>query len=134
MNSEPTPVDFWTAILRGWSGRCPRCGEGTLFGLVPEDEEPLHDLRAVAGALPRRRRPCLLTIFVVGHIVVPLVLLLERWGNEPPLWVHALLWLPLSVALALYLLPHIKGAVIATLWSQRIASPKPSAGGLDSSV
>ena len=25
------PVEFWTALLRGWSGRCPRCGKGPLF-------------------------------------------------------------------------------------------------------
>ncbi len=53
--------------------------------------------------------------------MVPLVLLVERWGTEPPLWLHALLWLPLSVALALYLLPRIKGAVIALLWAQKMA-------------
>ena len=48
--------------------------------------------------------PAYFTIFAVGHIVVPLVLVLERYGDHPPLWFHALLWLPLSVVLALYLL------------------------------
>ena len=23
--------DFWTSIFRGWRGRCPRCGAGSLF-------------------------------------------------------------------------------------------------------
>ena len=64
---------------------------------------------------------------MVGHIVVPLVLLVERWGAQPPLWVHALLWLPLSVVLALFLLPRIKGAVIALLWVQKMGSPKAEA-------
>ena len=26
------PVDLWTAMRRGWRGRCPRCGDGPLFG------------------------------------------------------------------------------------------------------
>jgi uncharacterized protein (DUF983 family) len=73
------------------------------------------------------------TIFAVGHIVVPLVLVVERYGNQPPLWFHAVLWLPLSVLLALILLPRIKGAVIALLWTYRVAQPKPSPGGLDPS-
>ena len=49
--------------------------------------------------------PAYFTILLVGHIVVPMVLVMERYGNQPPLWFHALLWLPLSVVLALYLLP-----------------------------
>ena len=59
---------------------------------------------------------------------------LERYGDHPPLWFHALLWLPLSVALALYLLGHIKGTVIALLWAHRIPAPKPSTGSFDSSA
>ena len=66
---------------------------------------------------------------------MPLVLLVERWGTEPPLWVHALLWLPLSVVLALFLLPRIKGAVIALLWAQKMGSHKAAAtGSLDRSA
>jgi hypothetical protein len=33
--------------------------------------------------------------------------------------------------MALILLPRIKGAVIALLWSHRIAAPKPTPDGLD---
>ena len=55
-------------------------------------------------------------------------------AKQPPLWFHAMLWLPLSVVLALYLLPHIKGTVIALLWAHRMPAPKPSTGGFDSSA
>jgi uncharacterized protein (DUF983 family) len=72
--------------------------------------------------------PAYFTILAVGHVVVPLVLALEIYANHPPLWFHALLWLPLSVALALLLLPRIKGSVIALLWTHRIAV-KPASGG-----
>lgn len=73
--------------------------------------------------------PAYFTIFAVGHIVVPLVLAFEKYASEPPLWVHAALWLPLSVVLALFLLPRIKGAVIATLWTHRLPT-KPAPEGL----
>lgn len=75
--------------------------------------------------------PAYFTIFAVGHIIVPLVLLVERYGDQPPLWFHALLWLPLSVLLALLLLPRIKGGVIALLWVYRAAAPNPSASRID---
>src|SRR5258707_94329 len=115
MNMPTARVEFWPALLRGWQGRCPRCGSGTLFArfLKMRSHCPSCDL-----ALEPYRAddaPAYFTILVVGHIVVPLVLVLERYGDHPPLWFHALLWLPLSVVLALYLLPHIKGTVIAPL-------------------
>lgn len=134
MSEEPASVDFWTALFRGWRGRCPRCGTGGLFSSYLKMNSHCPDCNLALEPYRADDAPAYFTIFVVGHIVVPLVLLLERYGNQPPLWFHALLWLPLSVALALVLLPRIKGAVIALLWVQRIAAPKPSTGSIDSSA
>lgn len=134
MDQERASVEFWTALLRGWQGKCPRCGKGSLFSsflkmrsTCPACELALEPYRADDA-------PAYFTILIVGHVVVPLVLLLERYGDQPPLWFHAAIWLPLSVVLALYLLPHIKGAVIALLWAHRIAAPKPSTGSIDPSA
>jgi uncharacterized protein (DUF983 family) len=135
MSDEHVRVDFWTAILRGWRGRCPRCGDGALFGSFLKMLGHCPGCNLALEPYRADDAPAYFTIFVVGHIVVPLVLVLERYGNQPPLWFHGLLWLPLSVVLALYLLPRIKGAVIALLWVQRIAAPKPStSGSFDSSA
>ena len=134
MDAERIPVEFWTALLRGWRGKCPRCGKGGLFSsylkmrsVCPECELALEPYRADDA-------PAYFTILIVGHIVVPLVLMVERYGDHPPLWFHAVLWLPLSVTLALCLLPRIKGAVIALIWVHRIAAPKPSTGSIDPSA
>jgi uncharacterized protein (DUF983 family) len=134
MDQERVSIEFWTALLRGWQGKCPRCGKGSLFSsflkmrsTCPACEQVLEPYRADDA-------PAYFTILIVGHIVVPLVLLLERYGDTPPLWFHAAIWLPLSVVLALYLLPRIKGAVIALLWAHRIAAPKPSTGSIDPSA
>ncbi|MBM3647823.1 MAG: DUF983 domain-containing protein [Alphaproteobacteria bacterium] len=131
MDEHDQSTEFWTALRRGWRGRCPRCGAANLFsGFLkmrshcPACELSLEPYRADDA-------PAYFTIFIVGHIVVPLVLVVERLGNQPPLWFHAVLWLPLSVILALCLLPRIKGTVIALLWAHRIAAPKPSTGGFD---
>jgi uncharacterized protein (DUF983 family) len=123
------PVAFLTALKRGWRGLCPRCSEGALFGgfLKMRSHCPTCDL--VFEPYRADDAPAYFTILAVGHIIVPLVLVLERYGNQPPLWFHALLWLPLSVLLALLLLPRIKGALIALLWVHRMAAPKPSADG-----
>jgi uncharacterized protein (DUF983 family) len=134
MGEERPSVEFWTALLRGWRGRCPRCGDGTLFSSYLKMRS--HCLTCELALEPYRAddAPAYFTILLVGHIVVPLVLMVERYGNQPPLWFHAILWLPLSVILALALLPRIKGAVIALLWAHRMPAPKPSTGSFDPSA
>jgi uncharacterized protein (DUF983 family) len=58
--------------------------------------------------------PPYFTIIAVGHIVVPGMLILER-TLAPPLWVHAALWLPLTIILALAFLQPIKGATVGLM-------------------
>ena len=50
-------------------------------------------------------------ILIVGHIVVPLALVVEI-AFAPPYWLHALLWGTLTVALAIGLLQPVKGAIV----------------------
>ena len=103
------------AALRGWRGRCPNCGERHLFTAYVKMahackacDQPFEPFRADDA-------PAYFTIFAVGHIIVPLMLIVEqRW--VPDLWVHAALWLPGTLALSLLLLPRIKGAVIGLQW------------------
>ena len=79
---------------------CPECGA------------ELHHHRADDA-------PPYMTILIVGHIVVPLMLWVER-GWRPPEWVHAALWLPLTLALVLAILPAAKGALIGLQWALRM--------------
>lgn len=110
---------LWPALRRGFARRCPTCGEGRIFdGLLkvrdacPSCGEALHHQRADDA-------PPYFTILVVGHIVVPLALLLEQTAH-PESWLHMALWIPLTLALTVALLPRIKGALIGLQWSQRM--------------
>jgi uncharacterized protein (DUF983 family) len=47
---------------------------------------------------------------------VPLVLIVEE-TFAPPYWVHAVLWIPLIIGLALGLLQPVKGAIVAWQWA-----------------
>ena len=114
MNEERTP-DIWTCLWRGWRGRCPRCGAGSLFSSFlkmrshcPACELALEPYRADDA-------PAYFTIFAVGHIVVPLVLAVET-NLAPSYWVHLALWLPLTLGLSLSLLQPVKGVVVAVQW------------------
>ena len=63
--------------------------------------------------------PAYLVIVLVGHIVVPLTLLVEM-EYAPPLWLQGTFWSVVTVALALGLIQPIKGAVVGIQWSGRM--------------
>jgi len=63
--------------------------------------------------------PPYFTIMILGHIIIPLVLLVEKvWA--PPEWLHLVIWLPLTVMLSLLILPRVKGALVGLQWSRRM--------------
>jgi uncharacterized protein (DUF983 family) len=110
------PRDLIQALIRGLKQRCPNCGAGRLFSrylkVAPTCTacgEELHHHRADDA-------PPYFTILVVGHIVVPLVLIIETL-YRPPLWVHGVLWLPLTVIAAMLALPVVKGALVSYQWA-----------------
>ena len=61
--------------------------------------------------------PPYFTIFLVGHLVLPPLLLIER-SLQPDIWLQLAVWLPLCLLLSLWLLPKVKGAVIGLQWSK----------------
>jgi uncharacterized protein (DUF983 family) len=110
------PRGLVPSLLRGAALTCPACGKGALFRRYlkvydhcPSCGEALHHQRADDA-------PPYFTIVIVGHVVVGLMLAVEM-AYRPPLWVHAALWLPLTVLLALLLLPPIKGTLIGLQWA-----------------
>ena len=115
-----------SSLLRGAQFRCPACGKGAMFRRYlkvadhcPECGEALHHHRADDA-------PPYFTIVIVGHIVVGLVLAVEV-AYRPPLWLHAALWLPLTVLLSLAVLPIMKGALVSLQWALLMHGFDPNA-------
>src|SRR4029079_2215598 len=111
MNEDFPKRDAWQAIRRGLHGRCPHCGEGRMFRAFlkvadhcPACGEALHHHRADDA-------PAYFVILIVGHIVVPLAMSVEL-AYAPSYWLHAAMWLPLTLGLSLSLLQPIKGALV----------------------
>ena len=106
-----TPVPLLTAMGRGIRNRCPVCGEGKVFEgflrVVPE----CSVCKAPLGQLRADDAPPYVVIFLVGHLLVPIVFWVER-VYEPPMWLHMVVWLPLFTLLCMLMLRPIKGAVV----------------------
>lgn len=63
--------------------------------------------------------PPFFTILIVGHIVVPLILVVEKiWA--PPLVPSMIFWPIAILALSLWLAPRVKGAIVGLQWSARM--------------
>jgi uncharacterized protein (DUF983 family) len=111
--------DVWTAMKRGFRGRCPRCGEGKLFRayLKVADKCSVCEL----DFTPHRADdlPAYLVIVIVGHIVVPTVLWIET-DYSPPVWLQLSIYLPLTLILSLVLLQPVKGTVVGLQWALRM--------------
>jgi uncharacterized protein (DUF983 family) len=110
---------LWPTLARGWRRRCPACGRGAVFAgflavnhSCPDCGEELHHHRADDG-------PAYLTILIVGKVAISGVYAaFIAWRPDPALLAVAAC--VGATALALWLLPRIKGALIAYQWARRM--------------
>jgi len=107
------------SILRGLMCRCPACGRGPVLqgyltprAACPVCGEDLSPQRTDDG-------PAYLTILVVGHLLAPALLASFMLWRPAPLTMIAV-FATLCVALSLFLLPRLKGMMLAIQWSRRM--------------
>jgi len=121
MSSSSTISDrpWFQAVARGFRRRCPGCGEGRIFTGYTRVATECNHCQEELFHQRADDAPPYMTIMIVGHIVVPGLLMMERaWA--PPTWVQMSIWLPTTLFLALALLPLTKGAIIGLQWSLRM--------------
>ena len=99
-------------VLAGLACRCPNCGEGPLFkgfiSVADRCEACGFDLKKADSG----DGPAVFVILIVGFLVC-FGMLFTEIAFHPPIWVHLVLWLPLTVILCLVLLRPFKGVLIA---------------------
>ena len=111
------PVD---PVRAGLSGRCPRCGEGRLFKGFLSVGERCANCRLDYSFADAGDGPAVFVILIIGFVVVGLALWIEVSLN-PPLWLHFLLWIPLTLVLSLVSLRLIKGLLITLQYHNKAA-------------
>ena len=113
--SYDLPHSFLAAILRGFLGKCPRCGEGRLFRawLKPKDHCP-----CCALDLREQRSddfPAYVPIFITGHVLAPILIMLVL-DFELSILALTIIVFAMAIAMLMALIQPSKGAVIALQW------------------
>ena len=107
------------AILRGMKGQCPACGSKTLWRKYLKVQDDCAACGLHLGGHQADDAPPYFTIFIVGHVIVPIALIVERLYT-PPLYIHALHFTVLAVLVSLISLPIVKGGVVGLQWALRL--------------
>lgn len=105
-------------LATGLGGRCPRCGQGRLFRgfLTVVDRCDVCGLNLAAQ--DSGDGPVAFIVLLVGFIVVGGALVVEvKYGW--PVWLHLLVWLPLTVVLCVALMRPFKGVLVALQYKHR---------------
>jgi uncharacterized protein (DUF983 family) len=107
---------FGTGLRRGLCRLCPACGYGQLFcGYLA-----VRSICAVCGndneQYPSDDFAPYVTIFLVLHLMVPVLFLADRtW--EMSVWFEGAVAIPIFSLATLALLPFAKGCVIGLAWA-----------------
>ncbi|MEM9318409.1 MAG: DUF983 domain-containing protein [Pseudomonadota bacterium] len=110
---------IWPAMRRGWRQRCPQCGRGRLFdgylklrSVCPVCDTDLSHARADDG-------PAYLAILITAKVVGPLMLFTYANFTPDPYLMSAVFCVGVA-AMALYLLPRLKGMIVGIQWAKRM--------------
>jgi uncharacterized protein (DUF983 family) len=124
MMDRAAPSAF-TALSRGARGRCPHCGEGRILHRYLEVADRCSVCDEPYGHFRADDAPPWLTILLVGHLAVPIILMIEQ-NFAPPVPLQLLIYMPLTVLLTLALLPRCKGVILALLWATKAEGSEPT--------
>ncbi len=107
------------AVLRGLRLRCPNCGEGKILqGYL----KVRHSCDCCGQELYHNRAddgPAYLTILIVGHLLGFALHITYLQFRPDPLTL-ALIMSVVTISSSLFLLPRMKGLVVAYQWAKRM--------------
>lgn len=107
-------------LKSSWACKCPNCGEGDLY--QPGFSIELRDVCDGCGLDYTKNDsadgPAVFLIFILGFLLVPIALIFDAYLS-PPLWVHAVVWTVVALAITVGSLKPLKSYIIALQFKHR---------------
>lgn len=110
------------ALRRALCLHCPNCGKGNLFISYLKPVAQCAACGEVFGHIQAEDGPAWLSILIIGHIIVPLLIVVQINTAWPP-WLMMIVFGGLTTALVFALLPVTKAFFITMIWRARIQKP-----------
>jgi uncharacterized protein (DUF983 family) len=97
---------------------CPRCGKGKLFNGYLEVAPRCTHCGLDYAMFDAGDGPAVFVILIVGAIICAAALFVE-FTYQPPYWVHAVLWIPITAILTFVLLRLVKSLLLVLQYKNR---------------
>jgi uncharacterized protein (DUF983 family) len=98
--------------------RCPRCGKGKLYHGLLTVNETCAECGLPLKLYGQGDGPASLSILIIGALAGIGASVLDV-KVQPPLWVHAVIWIPFVILGSLLSLRSVKAAMIAAQYQYR---------------
>jgi uncharacterized protein (DUF983 family) len=116
LSAQRSPPNLATGLQRGIARKCPACGQSPLFTGYLSVQPTCPACGNDNEQYPSDDFAPYVTIFLVLHIMVPLLFVADRtWDMS--VWFEAAWALPLFLIVTLAVLPYAKGGVIGFAWA-----------------
>ena len=99
-------------VSAGLRGRCPHCGEGKLFSGFVELAPKCQSCGQSYAFADAGDGPAVFVILFAGFLIIGLMFWVEQ-TYEPPIWLHLVVFLPLTLIVCLAMLRPLKGVMVA---------------------
>ena len=111
--------DWKKAVLVGMADSCPSCGQAPLFARGLRTVPSCPVCKQDWSAQRADDFPAYLVILVLGHVLVPIVVM-ANMAWDLPLWPQIIGWCLLAALIAVLMIRPAKGAVIGAQWALRM--------------
>lgn len=107
-------------VKLGMACKCPKCKNGYIFkpGLTLDLKDSCDECGLDLSKNDSADGPAVFLMFILGFALVPLALIVE-FKFSPALWVHAVLWGVIGLAITVGTLRPLKAYIIALQYKHR---------------
>ncbi len=103
----------FTLIQRGFKKKCPVCGKSSLYSSYIKLVSKCVACQTDFTCYQTDDGPAYCTIFIVGHVIIPMLVVSEGMSSPPPILFQFIFWPLLTIVTSIWLLPRVKGAFLA---------------------